>query len=149
MPVKPRPDGYHAVTPYLTVPGVASVLDFLERTFGAVTTDRHDLPDGRVIHAELRIGDSMLMLGEPKTPDGARPSNLYVYVDDVDAAYRRGLAAGGTSVLEPADQFYGDRNAGVRDAAGNQWWIAKHVEDVPPEEMERRAREHAEKQARA
>jgi PhnB protein len=148
MPVKPRPDGYHAVTPYLTVPGVASVLEFIERTFGAVTTERHGTPDGRVVHAEVRIGDSMLMFGEPHTPEQSRPSNLYVYVDDVDAVYKRALAAGARSVMEPADQFYGDRNAGVADSAGNQWWIAKHVEDVPPEEIERRAAEHAKKQGK-
>jgi PhnB protein len=149
MPVKPRPDGYHAVTPYLTVSGVAEVIRFLERTFHARSTEKHVAPDGRVMHAEVQIGDSMLMLGEPHTTDASRPSNLYVYVDDVDAAYERALAAGGKSVMKPGDQFYGDRNAGVADSAGNQWWIAKHVEDVPPAEMERRAIEHAKQQAKA
>ena len=146
MAVKPIPDGYHTVTPYLTVPGVAKVIEFLKRTFDATSAECHTTPDGRIMHAEVRFGDSVVMLGEPMTPDAASPANLYVYVKDVDATYKRALAAGGKTIMEPANAFYGDRKAGVKDSSGNQWWIATHVEDVSPEEMKRRAEEYAKKQ---
>jgi PhnB protein len=149
MAVKPIPDGYHAVTPYLTVPGVAKVIEFLKKTFGATSAECHTTPDGRIMHAEVRIGDSVVMLGEPPTPDAARPANLYVYVPDVDATYKRAVAAGGKTVMEPANQFYGDRHAGVLDSAGNQWWIATRVEEVSPEELDRRAQEYAKQHAKA
>jgi PhnB protein len=149
MAVKPIPDGYHAVTPYLTVPKVAQVIEFLKKTFGATSAECHTTPDGRIMHAEVRIGDSVVMLGEPHTPDAARPANLYVYVADVDATYKRAVAAGGKTVMEPANQFYGDRHAGVLDSAGNQWWIATRVEDVSPDELNRRAQEYARKHAKA
>ena len=89
----------------------------------------------------MRLGDSVVMIGQAREEWPARPAALYVYVEDTDAIYKRALAAGGRSVMEPRDTFYGDRNAGVEDPSGNQWWIATHVEDVPPEEMERRAKE--------
>jgi uncharacterized glyoxalase superfamily protein PhnB len=140
MPVKPRPEGYHSVTPYLVVPRVRELIPFLKRAFGAVERFppmTHD--DGTVMHAELRLGDSTVMMGEAGGPWSPMPATLYVYADeDVDAVYRRALEAGATSVREPADQFYGDRSATVRDPSGNVWSIANHVEDVPPEEMERR-----------
>jgi len=149
MAPKPIPDGYHAVTPCLTVPKIAQVIEFLKQTFDAISTECHTTPDGRIMHAEVRIRDSVVMLGEPPTPDAARPSNLYVYVADVDATYKRALAAGGKSVMEPANQFYGDRHGGVLDPAGNQWWIATRVEDVPPDELNRRAQEYAKEKAKA
>lgn len=139
MPVKPIPEGYHTVTPYLTVPGVARLIEFLKQAFGAEEKERMARPDGAVMHAEVRIGDSMVMLGEPSGNFSPMPAMIYLYVDDTDAAYRRALEAGATSMMEPADQFYGDRNAGVKDPSGNLWWIATHKEDVPPEEMKRRA----------
>lgn len=139
MAVKPIPDGYHNVTPYLVVPGVARLIDFLKNAFGAQEIERMTRPDGSVGHAEVRIGDSVVMMGEPAGEAPAMPATIYLYVEDTDAAYRRALEAGATSVMAPADQFYGDRNAGVKDPCGNQWWIATHVEDVPPEEMARRA----------
>lgn len=145
MPVKPIPDGYHSVSPYLTVIGVAKVIEFLKKTLDATSFECHTMPDGRIMHAEVRIGDSVVMLGEPMTPDQARPANLHVYVKDVDATYKRAIAAGGRSIREPANQFYGDRSGGVQDVAGNQWWFATHVEDMSPEEMKRRAQEYAEK----
>ncbi len=141
MAVKPIPEGFHSVTPCLFVPRVARLIEFLKAAFGAVQTHpTMSRPDGTVMHAELRIGDSPLMLGEPRDEYGPMPTSLCLYVEDCDAAYRRALEAGGTSVMEPADQFYGDRNAGVRDPSGNLWWIATHKEDVSPEEIERRAR---------
>lgn len=137
--VKPIRDGSHTVTPYLVVPGVAKLIDFLKEAFGAKETHRSTRPDGAVMHAEVRIGDSRVMMGEPVGEWKAMPCAIYVYVDDTDAVYKRALQAGATSFMEPADQFYGDRNAGVKDAAGNFWWIATHIEDVSPEELQKRA----------
>ncbi len=96
--------------------------------------------DGSVSHAEVRIGDSVVMMGEPMDASKSMPGMLYLYIPDVDAAYKRALAAGATSVREPTNEFYGDRSAGVKDAFGNIWYMATHVEDVPPEEMAKRAR---------
>jgi PhnB protein len=139
MAVKPIPEGYHAVTPYLVVNGVAKLLEFLKQAFGAEETGpRATRPDGTIMHAEIRIGDSPLMLGEPSGEYKPMPAALYLYVNDCDAVYKRALQAGASSMMEPADQFYGDRNAGVKDASGNIWWIATHKEDVAPEEMKRR-----------
>ena len=139
MTVSFKPEGYHTITPYLVVPDVAEQLEFLEAAFDAVVTER--LSDGTVNHAEVAIGDSRLMIG--RAPAGRPPTSamLYVYVPDADATYRRALDAGATSVQEPADAFYGDRNAGVADPAGNQWWVATHLEDVGPDELARRNRE--------
>jgi len=137
--VKTRPEGYHTITPYLTVSGVSKLIDFLKQTFDATETERMDLPDGSVRHAEVKVGDSMIMMGEADDPANAQTAALYVYVDDVDATYRRAVQAGAASLREPADMFYGDRGAGVRDASGNTWWIATHIEDVAPDELKRRA----------
>ena len=141
MPVKPIPEGYHTVTPYLVVNQAGRVIDFLKQAFGAEESERFLRADGTIMHAELKIGDSMIMLGEANEQWPARPAALYIYVPDTDAAYRRAIEAGAASLMEPADQFYGDRNAGVSDAAGNIWWIGTHVEDVSREEMERRAKQ--------
>ncbi len=143
MAINPIPDGYHTLTPYLVVPGVAKLIDFLKQTFEAVEIERHARPDGAIMHAEVRIGDSIVMMGEPTGQWGAKPAMIYVYVKDVDATYKRALEAGATSLQEPANQFYGDRNGGVQDPSGNQWWIATHVEDVSREELEKRAAAHA------
>src|SRR6267142_1099412 len=115
MPVKIIPEGYHSVTPYLTVNGVPKLIDFLKQTFGAEELHRMARPDGAVMHAEVKVGDSRIMMGEPVGEFKAMPAQMYVYVPDVDAAYKRALAAGGSAVSEPADQFYGDRHGGVRD----------------------------------
>ena len=96
-------------------------------------------PDGTIMHAEVRIGDSLVMMGEPMGDGQPLFGSLYLYVHDVDAVYKRALQAGATSTSEPADQFYGDRSAGIKDPVGNQWWIATHKEDLPPEEIARRA----------
>jgi PhnB protein len=146
MAVKPIPDGYHNVIPYLVVPEAASMIDFLKRAFGATEICRFTRPDGGVGHAEVRIGDSVVMLSGASEACKPMPAGIYLYVEDTDAAYQRALKAGASSLMEPADQFYGDRNAGVRDLAGNYWWIATHKEDVPSDEMQRRAEAHMKKQ---
>ena len=138
MAAKPIPDGFHAVTPYLLVQDAAKLIAFLEQAFGARETERTSRPDGGVMHAQVQIGDSMVMMGEP-TDHPAQPASLYLYVQDVDATYARALAAGANAVSPPADQFYGDRSGGITDPAGNTWWIATHIEDVPPDEIARRA----------
>ncbi|MBI4445417.1 MAG: VOC family protein [Acidobacteria bacterium] len=141
MPIKPIPDGYHSVTPYLIVPGVRGLLDFVVDVFDAVLIEAPmTRPDGSVMHAEVRIGDSILMMGEPSGDFAAMPASLYLYVGDADAVYRKALKAGGVSLMEPADQFYGDRSAGVKDPAGNCWWIATHREDLSPQEIASRAK---------
>ena len=139
MAVKPIPDGYHSVTPFLIVPGAAKLLDFLKQAFEAQELHRMPRPDGTIMHAEVRIGDSLVMMGEPMGDSQPMFGSLYLYVHDVDAVYKRALQAGATSTSEPADQFYGDRSAGIKDPVGNQWWIATHKEDIPPEEIARRA----------
>lgn len=139
MAVKPIPDGYHSVTPYLSVKDAAGLIDFAQTAFDAAVLFRTDRPDGTVGHAELQIGDSRVMVSEACEQWPSMPAALYLYVNDTDATYRRALDAGATTVMEPADQFYGDRNAGVKDAFGNCWWIATHVEDVSSEEISKRA----------
>ena len=143
MAVKPVPDGYHTVTPYLVVSDVAGLIDFLEQVFDVKEKEIMRQPDGSIMHAEVRIGDSVIMMGEATDEFAPMPGMLHVYLEDVDDAYRRALAAGATSLREPTDEFYGDRAAGVQDAFGNQWWMATHVEDVSPEEMQRRAEAQA------
>jgi uncharacterized glyoxalase superfamily protein PhnB len=139
MAVKPIPEGYHTVTPYLVVEGAAKLIDFLKQAFDAQETFRMPKPDGTIMHAEVKIGDSMVMIGEGSEPWKPMPSVLHLYVNDADAVYKRALQAGATSTMEPKDQFYGDRHGGVKDPAGNMWWIATHKEDVPPEELKKRA----------
>lgn len=139
MTVSPIPDGYHTVSPYLIADDAAALLEFLRRAFGGEEMFRMDMPDGSVGHAEVRIGDSVVMVGGAGGEWPAVPAAIHLYVSDVDATYQAALAAGARSTEEPADQFYGDRRANVVDGAGNQWFIATHVEDVPPEELEGRA----------
>jgi PhnB protein len=143
MAVKHIPEGYQAVTPYLVVQNASQLIDFLKRSFGAEEAgDRMTRPDGKVMHAEVRIGGAPIMLCEPMMNLQAAPASIYLYVEDVDAAYRRALEAGATSLMEPADQFYGDRSGGVKDSQGNIWWIGTHIEDVAPEELAKRAAAH-------
>lgn len=128
MAAKSVPAGYQTVTPYLVVPGVAGLIDFLKEAFAAKELRRDTGSNGAVRHAEVKIGDSMVMLGEATAEWPAMPGMLHVYVDDVDAVYRRALQAGATSLREPADESYGDRVGGVADPSGNQWWLATPVE---------------------
>jgi PhnB protein len=137
--VKPIPDGYHTVTPYLVVRDVPRLIEFLTQAFGATELMRAARPDGSVMHAEVTIGDSRVMMGEPPESSPPMPGCIHLYAVDTDALYHLALQAGATSLREPSNQFYGDRMAGVQDPAGNQWWIATHVENVPPAEMARRA----------
>ena len=136
--VAPIPAGFHTVTPYLVVPNGLAFLAFVEKAFGAVEKSRTLRPDGTIANAGVLIGDSMLMVAQAKEPWAPMPSGFYLYVPDTDATYQFALAAGGTSILEPANQFYGDRNAGVQDPWGNNWWIATHIEDVDDAEVQRR-----------
>ena len=108
MAVKPVPDRYHTVTPYLTVEGVPKLLDFVKRVFDATELERMSRPDGTIGHAEVRIGDSVVMMGEARGESKPMPGTLYAYVSDTDAVYKRALEAGAASLMEPADQFYGD-----------------------------------------
>ena len=136
--VQPIPDGSHTVTPYLVAEGVPKLIDFLKQAFGAEELGRMARPDGGVMHAEVKVGDSKLMMGEPMGDWKAKPCSLYLYVEDVDTVYQRAIQAGGTSVGEPKDQFYGDRSGGVTDPCGNHWGIGTHIEDVSHEEMAKR-----------
>ena len=137
-PVQKRPEGFHTVNPYLVVNGAAKVMEFLKQAFDAKDVgEAFKAPDGKIMHATLQLGDSMVEIGDSNEP---MPMNLHMYVDDVDGLYRRAIAAGGTSVREPETTFYGDRSAGVKDPGGNNWWLACHVEDVSPEEIMRRAK---------
>jgi PhnB protein len=135
---KPVPDGYHTVTPYLVVEDAGRLIEFLTAAFGAKMRSSHKRPDGKVAHAEVGIGDSIIMLGSAQGDAKPMTTALYMYVPDCDALYRRALAAGGISIGEPKDQFYGDRHGGVKDPCGNTWWVATHIEDVSEQELMRR-----------
>jgi uncharacterized glyoxalase superfamily protein PhnB len=141
MPVKPIPDGYPAVTPYLMVRDADRFIEFLSTVFGARVTEQLKRPDGKIGHTEVRVRDSMIMLSEASPEHPATPVMLHFYVDDVDATFKRAVQAGGSVVAEPSNQFYGDRSGGVKEPSGNTIWIATHVEDVPPAELQRRAAE--------
>jgi PhnB protein len=141
--VKPIPDGYHSLNPYLTVSDLPRLVRFLEEAFGGRQTERVPDSSGAVTHAEVRIGDSVVMIGQARGEWTPRPSTLYFYVEDCQATFERALAAGAKSLTKPARQFYGDMSGGVEDPLGNWWWIATHVEDVSPEELARRVKERA------
>jgi uncharacterized glyoxalase superfamily protein PhnB len=141
MAAKPIRDGFHTVTPYLFAEGATRLIQFLVEAFNAELVFRKDRPDGAVVHAEMRIGDSMLMLGEASGEFGPMPTSIYLYVTDCDTVYQQALAAGGISVFEIMNLPSGERYGGVKDPCGNIWWIATHVEDVSPEEEARRWRE--------
>jgi PhnB protein len=151
--VKPIPEGYHNITPYLVIKGAAAAIDFYKKAFGAVEVMRMPQPDGRVGHAELKFGDSMVMLADefpemsvvgPKTL-GNTSVALLLYVDDVDKAVERAVSLGATIKKPVADQFYGDRSGTLEDPFGHKWTLAVHLEDVSPEEMERRMAAQAKK----
>lgn len=139
MAVKHIPDGYHSVTPYLIVRDLRKMLAFVQQAFGAKVVEGAADASGNVRHGDVLIGDSHVMMGQGSDQWAARPADLYLYVEDTDATYHRALAAGATSVMEPEDKFYGDRNAGVEDPQGNHWWIGTHIEDVSEEELAKRA----------
>jgi uncharacterized glyoxalase superfamily protein PhnB len=141
MAVKAKPDGYHSITPYLVVDGAARLIDFLTEAFAAEEVERFAAPGNRIGHAEMRIGDSLVMLGDAHGEHQPTQATLYVYVDDVDATYHTALSAGAASVQAPTDHFYGDRSGAVKDPCGNLWYVATHIEDVPPLELKRRAQQ--------
>jgi uncharacterized glyoxalase superfamily protein PhnB len=122
------PQGLRAVTPYLFAPGVAKMMDFLKQAFGAEEEACDKNPDGSILHASVRIGDSVVEMGEARPEWPAMPSMFSLYIDDVDAWYRRAMAAGATSLAQPANQPYGDRVAAVTDPFGNSWYMSKHIE---------------------
>lgn len=125
----PKPDGYTTVSPYLVIAGAQRVIDFLKQAFGAIDLRRYDMPDGTVMHAEVRIDDTVVMIGDAGEEWPANPSFLHVYVPDVDATYARALKAGGVSVQEPVrKEGDPDRRGGVRDPGGNTWWISTQME---------------------
>jgi PhnB protein len=153
MTVKPVPDGYHTVTPYLIVSGAAAAIDWYRNVFQAEERMRMPMPGGKVAHAEIAIGDSVVMLADEfpemgaKSPGtlGGTPVGLAVYVRDVDTIFNRAVAAGAKVERPLQNQFYGDRSGTVVDPFGHKWTISTHVEDVSPEEMERRMAEFASK----
>jgi PhnB protein len=147
--VKPIPDGYPQVTPYLIVNGAAAAIDFYGKVLGATERMRMPSPGGKIGHAEMEIGSSLIMLADehpemgirgPKTIGGT-PVTIMVYVEDVDSVFERALAEGATSSRDVEDQFYGDRSGQFEDPFGHRWSVATHVEDVPSEEMQKRAAE--------
>ncbi|HMB91611.1 MAG TPA: VOC family protein [Rhodothermales bacterium] len=130
MPVKPIPDGYHAVTPYLIVEDVAALIQFMKQCFEGEEIRRMKRPDDSIMHAEVRISDSGVMMGEATAAYKPMPAMLHLYLEDTDAVYERVLQAGALSLRAPTDEPYGDRMAGVQERWGNQWLIATHLEDV-------------------
>jgi PhnB protein len=146
MAVKPIPDGYHTITNYLIVNDAKAAIEFYKQAFCATELFRLPMPDGRVGHAEIKIGDSIVMLADEfpemdaKSPlaYGGTPVSMLIYVEDVNNAFSRAIAAGGKELRPLKDQFYGDRSGTLVDPFGHKWTIASHVEDVSPEEMNRR-----------
>jgi PhnB protein len=141
MPTKPIPEGFHAITPYLFAQGASRLIDFISAAFEGELISHQKRPGGAVMHATMRIRDSMLMLADPTPEFGPMPSSIYLYVTDCDAVYQRTLSSGGISVFPMMTLPSGERYGGVKDPCGNIWWIATHVEDVPPEQQERRWKE--------
>ena len=149
MAVKPVPDGYHTVTPYLIVKGAAEALDFYKRAFGATERMRFAQPNGKIGHAEIQIGDSVIMLADevpemgflgPQSTGGKTPVSICLYVENVDTLFKQAIAAGGKELRPLQDQFYGDRTGTLADPFGHVWTIATHIEDVSQEELERRVK---------
>jgi PhnB protein len=148
MSVSAVPKGYHNVTPYLAIDGAAKAIDYYAKVFGARERMRFEAPGGKIGHAEIQIGDAIVMLADPwpegnfLAPQGSATSvSLHIYVDDADAVFARAIDSGSKSVQKMETKFYGDRSGTVRDPFGHMWHISTHVEDVPEEEMQRRMKE--------
>ncbi len=147
MPTKPIPDAYHSITPYLSIDGAARAIEFYQQAFGATERMRMEMPDGRLGHAELQIGDSVVMLADgcgeigfpTATELGGTAVGIHLYVEDVDAVFTGALDAGATELRPLADQFYGDRTGTLRDPFGHMWFLATHKDDLTPEELYARA----------
>ena len=146
---QPVPEGYHTLIPYIAVDDATAAIEFYQRAFGAKERLRMAGPAGMIAHAELEIGDSIVMLSDPFPQSSSRPpkelggtsAGIFVYVDNVDELYKQAIDAGATSTMEPENMFWGDRFGSVMDPFGHSWQIATHVEDVAPEEMEKRSAE--------
>jgi PhnB protein len=146
MNVKPIPPGHHTATPYLAVKNGVKAVEFYKKAFGATEVYKLVMPDGRLGHGEIRIGDSIIMMSDEfpeyggKSPQtlGGTPVNIHLYVEDVDAFFKKAVAAGAKERKAVKDQFYGDRSGQLEDPFGHLWWVATHKEDVPPEEMQKR-----------
>ena len=149
MPVNHIPEGYHSVTPYLVIDGAADALEFYKKAFGATELMRMPGPGGKIGHAEIMIGDSHIMLADEHPDEGHRgpksiggtPVGIMLYVPDVDAMFRTAISLGAKETRPVENQFYGDRSGSLTDPFGHNWMISTHVEDVAPEEMERRMKE--------
>jgi PhnB protein len=143
MTVPYMPEGYNSVSPYLVVDGADKLIDFMTRAFGAKERMRMPGPGGAIGHAEMELGDSVIMLGDSATTDNNRKATamIHLYVEDADATYKKAVEAGARVDQDLETKFYGDRGGSVIDEWGNIWWISTHVEDVPPEEMGKRAQE--------
>ncbi len=137
------PAGFHTATPYLIVKDGAAAVDFYQRAFGATVLERIEGPDGRVMHAEIKIGDSPVMIGEHQEvatlgPDSFPPVSIYLYVEDADALAAQAVAAGARELYPVSEKFYGNREGGIEDPFGITWWIATRVQSLSPEELQRR-----------
>ena len=141
MAVHFQPAGCQQVIPYLVLNHPERAITFLKHVFDATESHISRTPEGKIVHASMKIGDSVLMMGGAGEHWPAMPATIYIYVPDVDAAYKRALEAGAKSLREPQDQFYGDRSGGVIDDQGNQWWMGTQIEVVSEEELQRRSRE--------
>lgn len=150
---KAIPERYHSVTPYLVIKGAADAIEFYKRAFGATEIMRMASPGGNIAHAEITIGDSTIMLADEfpemghRSPQsiGGTGVSLMVYLEKVDDVFKRAIAAGAKELQPVKDQFYGDRSGTLRDPFGHEWTVATHIEDVPPEEMRRRAEQFMQK----
>jgi PhnB protein len=154
--VRPIPEGYHSITPQLTCRDAARALDFYKEALGAKVLVRMDGPGGKVMHAELQIGDSRFMIGDEfpgmsaaPSPSALQSTSLFMYTNDVDAAFNRAVKAGARADMPPSNMFWGDRYGKFTDPFGHQWGVATHVEDVAPEEMKRRSEEWSKQAAKA
>ena len=145
---QPVPEGYHTLSPYLAVDDASAAIEYYQRAFGAKERVRMHGPDGKIGHAELEIGDSIVMLSDPFPQSSSRPpkelggttSSVFVYVDNVDELFKQAIDAGATSTMDPENMFWGDRFGSLIDPFGHSWAISTHVEDVSPEEMEERSK---------
>lgn len=142
MKPKPVPEGYQSVIPIMIVDNPEKLIDFIVKVFDGQEMHRYSGPEGKIMHAEVRVGDSVIMLGSSSEKYPANQSMLNIYTEDTDQLYKKAIEAGATSIMEPTNQFYGDRSAGVKDSFGNTWWIATHIEDVSDEEMKKRSEEY-------
>ncbi|MCD7034861.1 VOC family protein [Metabacillus sp. GX 13764] len=142
MKVHHQPEGMRTVSPYILVPQASQFIQFVETVFHGKLKYKLDRPDGSVMHAEMIVGDSIIMTGEPMEEGGAFPASIYIYVPDCDHVFERAVACGGTAVMEPANMRHaGERYGGVKDPFGNIWWIATHIEDLSPREQAERIQE--------